>query len=61
MRAPGFVVVALLVSACGSSAPPKPLPGGLPPEYERPRGYDGDIGEEPPPPAPAPAPTPPAP
>jgi len=59
-------LAALFTAACGSPPPPKPLPGGLPPEYEAPRAYKGNLGDEPapppalpieePPPAAAPAP-----
>jgi hypothetical protein len=48
--------LALAGSAC--SSPPKPLPGGPPPEYEMPRTYNGLGGPAGEPGAPA-APTPP--
>jgi hypothetical protein len=32
------------VVACGTKAPPPALPGGLPPEYEPPRAFDGGPG-----------------
>ncbi|WP_437593910.1 hypothetical protein [Sorangium sp. So ce1000] len=39
------VLAAHLAAACSSS--PKPLPAGPPPEYERPRAYDGGVGDAP--------------
>ncbi|WP_437330385.1 hypothetical protein [Sorangium sp. So ce381] len=40
------ILAAHLAAAC-SSAAPKPLPPGPPPEYERPRAYDGGVGDAP--------------
>jgi hypothetical protein len=37
---------ALLAAAC-STPRPRPLPGGPPPEYEPPRGYDAGIADSP--------------
>ena len=42
----GALMFALVLAGTfGCSTAPKPLPGGPPPEYEAPRGYNGSLGE----------------
>jgi hypothetical protein len=38
-----LVPVALVVAACSAAPVPKPLPGGLPPEYEPPRAFELEV------------------